>query len=503
MSRALTLANVRIPGPTTAGAAFDIHLEGGLIRRIDPVPAGRASASPGGTRSDRPDEVLDGGGRFAVPGLWDNHVHAGQWALARQRIDVSAAPSARALAAAIAPVAAERRAGNASLLIGYGFRDALWPDTPTPAVLDEATAGLPAVMIGGDLHCAWLNSAALQRFGLAGHPTGVLREAELFAIMDALSDVPEAVLDTAVAEATRAAAARGIVGIVDFEMSDAAPAWSRRIAAGIDGLRVVCSVWTSALPAAVDRGLRTGDPLPGTGGLALAGPLKVITDGSMNTRTAYCDQPYPGEDAGHGILSVPYQDLVGTMRQAWSAGITSAIHAIGDHANRLALDAFEEVGCPGSVEHAQLLHPADVRRMSRLGVVGSVQPEHLLADRDAAEILWAGRTSDAYVFRSMLDAGVRLAFGSDAPVMPADPWIALSAAVFRSGGDRGPWHPEQRISVAEALAASTGGVSGLRAGGVADIVLVERDPFGCSAADLRTMPVFATFLGGRQTFGPA
>jgi predicted amidohydrolase YtcJ len=499
MSRALTLANVRIPGPRGAGAATEIHLADGLIRRISPSASRPPTGFPAASRSG---EVLDCEGRFAVPGLWDHHVHSGQWALARQRIDVSGAPSARALAAAIAPVAAERRAGDAAILIGYGFRDALWADSPTPALLDEATAELPAVMIGGDLHCAWLNSAALQRFGLAEHPTGVLREAELFAIMDALSDVPEAVLDAAVAEAARAAAARGVVGIVDFEMSDAAPVWSRRIASGVDELRVVCSVWTSALPSAIDRGRRTGDPVPGTGGLALVGPLKVITDGSMNTRTAYCDQPYPGEDAGYGILSVPYQDLVAVMELAWSAGIASAIHAIGDHANRLALNAFEQVGCPGSIEHAQLLHGTDAARMGRLGVVASVQPEHLLEDRDAADILWAGRTSDAYVFRSMIDAGVRLAFGSDAPVVPADPWSALSAAVFRSRDGREPWHPEQRISVGEALAASTNGVSCLRAGGVADIVLVERDPFDCSADELRAMPVFATFLGGRQTFGP-
>lgn len=494
----LLLTNVRIPNRSGSGVLAEILVRDGLIARIE------QPSTAVGNRA--PDHVVDGDGRWAVPGLWDNHVHMNQWALARQRIDVSGARSARELAASIAAVAAQRRAGGAPILIGYGFRDALWPDTPTPALLDSATAGLPTVVIGGDLHCAWLNSAALQRFGRAEHPTGVLREAELFSIMGELSDVPGPVLDAAVADAVRAAGARGVVGIVDFEMSDSAPVWTRRIASGIDGLRVRCSVWPDHLDAALARGLRSGDPVPRTNDLAVAGPLKVITDGSLNTRTAYCDDPYPvtddGGGGGHGILSVPFDDLVETMSRAWAGGLTSAIHAIGDHANRLVLDAFERVGCPGTIEHAQLMHTADVARMAALGIVASVQPEHAMDDREVADTHWAGRTSEAFAFRSLLAGGVRLAFGSDAPVAPLDPWIAMSAAAFRSRDGLEPWHPEQCITVADALTASTGRVGTLRPGGPADLVLTERDPFSCTADELRSMPVYATFLGGRQTFGP-
>lgn len=499
MSR-LLLRNVRTPDPHGASGELDILVSDGLIDDIRP-----GSGSPG---SPAPDDVVDAEGRFVVPGLWDNHVHMNQWALARQRVDVAAADSAAALAASIAPIADERRRDGSPILIGYGFRDGLWADTPTPALLDAVTGELPAVMISGDLHCAWLNSAALRRFGVADHPTGVLREAELFAIMQVLSDQPEATIDGWVEQAAIAAAARGVVGIVDFEMPDTAPVWERRIAAGCDSLRVVCSVWTQALDTAIGRGRHSGDPIPGTGGLAITGPLKVITDGSLNTRTAYCEDPYPGETTsgagdGHGILTVPADELVSAMRRAWSAGIDSAIHAIGDRANRLALDAFEAVGCPGTIEHAQLLSAEDVGRMARLGVIASVQPEHAMDDRDVAEIHWAGRTSRAFTFRALLDAGVALAFGSDAPVAPLDPWIAMSAAVFRSRGGREPWHPEQRIDLVQALAASSNGVAALRPGGVADLVIVERDPYAADARQLREMPVWATFLGGRQTFGPS
>jgi predicted amidohydrolase YtcJ len=201
-------------------------------------------------------------------------------------------------------------------------------------------------------------------------------------------------------------------------------------------------------------------------------------------------------------LSVPFDDLVATMDRARAAGISSAIHAIGDHANRMAVDAFERVGASGSIEHVQLIHRQDALRMARLGIVASVQPEHAMDDRDVAETHWAGRTSDAFAFRGLIDAGVRIVLGSDAPVAPLDPWISLSAAVFRSRDGREPWHPEQRITAAEALMASTNGVSALRPGGVADLVVVDRDPHTCDAEELRSMAVFATFLGGRPTFGP-
>jgi predicted amidohydrolase YtcJ len=494
------LSNVRLAGTPLDDAPLEIFVRDGVIRHIGPA------GSAGSTKQDlgTPEVVLDCEGRWAIPGLWDSHTHMNQWALARQRVDVSAAGSAHGLATGIATVAAERRSQPGGILIGYGFRDGLWPDSPSPELLDGVTGDLPTVMISGDLHSAWLNSAALDRFDNREHPTGVLREAELFTIMQGLSQLPDDDLDRAIDDAARAAAARGVVGIVDFEMPDSLLPWTRRIAGGTTSLRVVCSVWPEALERAIDRGLRTGEPVPGTHGLAVAGPLKVVTDGSLNTRTAYCDEPYPGEESGgHGILTVPYEQLVAGMGRAWSAGISSAIHAIGDHANRLAVDAFERVGCPGSIEHVQLIHGPDIVRMARLGIVASIQPEHAMDDRDVAEMHWAGRTPDAFAYRSMLDAGVRLALGSDAPVAPLDPWMAMSAAVFRSRDGREPWHPEQRIDLRNAMRSSTGTVTELRVGGPGDIVVVERDPFACDGDKLRTMPVFATFVAGRATFGPS
>ena len=187
------------------------------------------------------------------------------------------------------------------------------------------------------------------------------------------------------------------------------------------------------------------------------------------------------------------------MTRASAAGIHPSVHAIGDHANTIALDAFAEVGCRGRIEHAQLVAIADLPRFARLGVAASVQPDHALDDRDVADRMWAGRTERAFPLRSLLDAGARVLLGSDAPVSPLDPWITIAAAVGRTRGGREPWHPEQAISIADAIAASTR--STVAVGQPADLVVVEIDPLKASVDELREMPVRSTVLAGRVTYG--
>jgi predicted amidohydrolase YtcJ len=185
------------------------------------------------------------------------------------------------------------------------------------------------------------------------------------------------------------------------------------------------------------------------------------------------------------------------MGSAAAAKIVPAIHAIGDEANRIALDAFQTVGCGGRIEHAQLLRPDDLRRFAALGVAASVQPEQAMDDRDVTDRYWAGRTERAFVLRGLLDAGAKLLFGSDAPVAPLDPWITMAAAVGRGRDGREPWHPEQAVTFEEVLRSSTR--STIAVGQRADLVVLEADPFAASAEDLRTMPVVGTLVGGRWT----
>ena len=430
----------------------------------------------------------DLGGRWVFPGLWDNHVHFTQWTLHSQRVDLSAAASAAEAAAIMG-----RADASAGILIGAAFRDALWPDAPNLTVLDGATAGVPAVLVSGDLHAVWLNSAALTQFGHAGHPTGLLREDDAFAVVGRLGAFPEETIDAWARSAAAAAAKRGVVGIVDLEMDWNLASWRRRIAAGHDALRVEFAVYTEHLERAIAEGLHTGQRIDD---LLTMGGYKVLTDGSLNTRTAYIHDEY--EDHSHGMLTVPPEKLLPLMRRAAESGIKPYVHAIGDHANTLALDAFEQIGSGGRIEHAQLLAESDIPRFAALGVEASVQPEHAMDDRDVAERHWAGRTGRTYAFRSLLDAGATLLLGSDAPVSPLDPWVGISAAVSRARDGREPWHPEQRITVAEALDASAR--TTVAVGQPADLVVTELDPFTADGEQLRNMRVAATLLGGRYTY---
>ena len=175
------------------------------------------------------------------------------------------------------------------------------------------------------------------------------------------------------------------------------------------------------------------------------------------------------------------------------------MHAIGDHANSLALDAFAATGARGRIEHAQLLTPDDLGRFAELGIVASVQPEHAVDDRDVADRYWAGRTSRAFAYRSLLDAGAGLVLGSDAPVAPLDPWITMAAAVHRSADGRPSWHPEQEIPFPVALAASAGSGGPIVVGRAADLVITDLDPAAVGPDRLRAMPVAGTMLGGRWT----
>ena len=372
-------------------------------------------------------------------------------------------------------------------------------------MLDEATGDIPTYLINADVHSVWLNSAALRREGHAPDGIGMLREAPAFEISRRLNDVEPAVGDRLVARMAADAATRGVVGIVDLDMAWNEGAWARRLAGGFDALRVEFGIYPELLDRAIAEGLRTGDPVRGAASdLAHVGSLKVITDGSLGTRTAACSHPYPGDPHNHGMLTVSPEMLLGLMTAATAAGLSCAIHAIGDVANSHALDAFAVSGATGTIEHAQLVAHADIPRFARLGVGASVQPEHAVDDRDMTDSIWAGQTAVPYPLRSLADSGARMLFGSDAPVSPLDPWAAIAAAVFRTRDGRAPWHPDQAIDVATALAASTHGGTGeaaarIEPGAVADLALCESDPLTASETELRAMRVAATMLGGRLT----
>jgi len=395
-----------------------------------------------------------------------------------RRLDLSPAGSAAEAAALVRRAITVNPPEAGVVFLASGFRDGLWPDAPSAELLEFGD--IPVALLSGDVHTLWTNRAALRMLGQRDEDWW-LREQPAFDLTRRISAVSTEVLDRWALDAARAAAARGVTGIVDFEMEDGPGSWARRFAAGFTGLRVRAAVYphTAEVP-------HIESPL------YEVGPYKLFTDGSLNTRTAWCYDDYPGTgDAG--LATYEPGGLLAAARAGVARDLAPAIHAIGDRAVTEALDVFEQLGVPGSIEHVQLIRDADLARFAALGIRASVQPEHAMDDRDVAEHYWAGRTGRAFAYRSLLNAGAELALGSDAPVAPLDPWITMAAAVTRSRDGRDPWHPEQAISPLEALAASTHDLPG-------DLVIVDDDP--TVPDNLRDMRVHATMVAGTWTHGP-
>lgn len=485
MTETLTLRGAR---PYDGGDPIDVVVRDGLIAAIAPAGA----AAPIG-------EVVEVDGRWIGPGLWDAHVHFTQHVIRRRRIDLTETRSADDVLAVVRRARAEGAPLTDGMLMGYGFRDGLWLVPATLDALDAAVNDVPVVLVSGDLHCGWMNRAAAARFGIDLDGTGLLREGPWIDLLHSFDEAAHLPVD-AYAEAADAAAARGVVGIVEYENTDNVTEWSQRTASGLTSLRTDIAVWPDRLESVIAAGYRTGD-LVDDAGLVTFGRLKVVVDGSLNTRTAWCWDPYPGMDPGHphacGLESVPIPELRRLLHRARDAGIGAAVHAIGDRANTEVLDTFAELGMKGVIEHAQLVRDDDFARFAEIGLIASVQPEHAMDDRDVADHHWAGRTGRAFAFGSLHRSGAALRLGSDAPVAPLDPWISLSAATARSRGDREAWHPEQRLPLDVALAASVR--TALAVGQPADLVIVDRDPYASDRDELRGMPVAATLLGGRFT----
>jgi predicted amidohydrolase YtcJ len=481
-------------------------------------------------------ETIDLGGRAVLPGFTDAHVHFLSWALARQSVDLDGAATLDAALGRVA--AAVQRRPPDTWVTGRGWNKNLWGagDFPTRHDLDRVAPANPVLLASKDGHATWLNSRALARAGITaqtpdppggrilhdarGEPTGILLETAGELAYRALPPLDVATATAVLRDAIPAAQALGLTGICDLEGREAFSAFQQLHAEGALGLRVSMGIPASGLDAAVELGLRTG-----FGDETLqVGPLKLFLDGALGPQTAYLLAPYEGRPADRGIARMTPEELTATVQRARRAGIGVAMHAIGDAAVRLALDAAaaaraaaaqEGVGADQllRIEHAQLVDPADQPRFAQLGVIASLQPIHATSDRRIADRHWGARTAYAYPWRALLAAGATLAFGTDAPVEPLDPLRSLYAAVTRQderGEPPGGWHPEQRLTLAEAVRAYTlGSAAACRAEAVrgsiepgkeADLVVLSRDPFAGPPAALLEARVDLTVFAGRVVF---
>ncbi len=485
-------------------------LENGSIYTLDPrLPRVRALSLAGplvvggvDVREGDDDSVgherVDLDGRCVLPGFCDSHLHFRSWALARSELDLTACGSrAEALT----------HAGDADgegWIRGRGWRAAAWSDgAPSAAVLDEVTGERPAALTAHDGHTLWLNSAALRSAGIE-HPTGILQEREAWAFP--LPEPSPLEVSRAVRATMADANARGVVAILDLEASGGRDLWQRLDADRRLTLRVHMGVAAEQLGAARALELRSGFGSE----LLKVGPVKVFMDGTLGSQTAWMLD-------GSGEVLTTQAELEQIVREAAAGGLDVAVHAIGDGANRAALNAFEttrerweQALIRPRIEHVQCLDDADLGRFADLGVIASMQPSHATSDRDVADRLWGERAACAYRTRDLLDSGAHVAFGSDAPVEPLDPLAGIHAAVHRTADRRDPWYPEQRIPVADAVlgftAAGAYAVGDERRRGLllpgyaADLVVLDTDIIA-QPERISQARVEATMLAGRWVHG--
>jgi predicted amidohydrolase YtcJ len=410
-------------------------------------------------RYDLPDALV-------TPGMVDGHTHLALWALNRRRVELS---GLRTREDVIARVAAARPVQG--WVIGQGWDANGWTSPPDRQALDRVQAG-PVYLDSLDVHAVWLNTAALAAAGITrdlpdpyggrivrdagGEPSGLLLERAIELVTPHLPEPPPDILDAALLEAQAEAHRFGVTGIHDVESMQVLQAFQRLEAAGALRLRVLFHPPASSLSGLISRGIRSGQ---GTEWLAIGG-VKLFLDGSLGSRTAWMLEPYAGSrECGMPITSEA--EARQAMTAAAAAGIATTVHAIGDAAVRRALDLLVDLpaaGLPHRIEHFQCVHPFDLDRATRSGLVISMQPAHLLTDIPLVDRHWGERGRGAYAFRSLLQRGARLVFGSDVPVASLDPREGFYAALERKGFDGAPakgWRPEEKLGFVDALAGYT------------------------------------------------
>ena len=487
----------------------------------------RALLAPGG-------RAVDLLGRTVVPGFTDAHLHFMSYGLSLKQIDLAQVPTLEEALARVAARAATTPAGQ--WLLGRGWDHSLWEGGafPTRGDLDRVAPEHPVFLRRKCGHAGWANSRALELAGVTagtpdppggaidrhpatGQPTGILRERAM-GLMFRLFEEP--LMDEAV-EAIKAGMTNahelGLVGIHTMEGAAAFRGFQQLRAAGELKLRVLMQIPEDNLDAAIQAGLQTGF---GDERLRIGG-VKMFADGALGAHTAYMIAPFDDEPDNYGIPVVTAEHLREVVSKASRAGIAAFVHAIGDRANREVLDAMEASREAGHglhlrhrIEHSQILHPDDIPRLARLGVIASMQPIHATQDMLLANALWGARCAGAYAWRSLLDTGAVLAFGSDSPVEDLSVVKGIHAAVTRRRADGSPgpegWYPEQCLTVAEAVYAYTAGAayaSGeeaikgtLSPGKLADLVVLSQDIFTVDPMAILETEVLATMFDGEFVY---
>lgn len=518
-----------------------------------------------------PQHIVDLQGTFVAPGFCDSHIHLYETILAARSVQSTGSKSLDDMLHRIRTYIQQRLETSSpghtptqdEWIRGQGWNESRWPEPQYPQRMDlDAATGMvqPAIFWRSDMHVAVCNTPALQRSGITattpdppggaigraadGTPNGILYDTAIDLVARAIPPLDGDLLAAGILDAGARLRRLGITSIHDQRLQNGhdGPRMLRAYAAlhaqGKLPLRIHCNIGGTYLDHALALGLTSG---LGDEWLRI-GHVKYFIDGSLGSRTAWMLEPYahdPAHDSSHGtnpgattgdteppthatgLCVTPPHELRQAFARALAGDLSISVHAIGDRGNREVLDIFEELLpqyptplLPHRIEHVQILAPEDMERLARLNLTASVQPVHALDDIEIARRYLGIRGAYTYAFQTLLAAGTRLAFGSDAPVADPNPLLGIHAAVLRrrpGGGDRDIWHASQAIDLTAALHAYTTGaaaavsyshaVGSLQAGKLADFVLLSQDPFEHlhqrgDAANLAEIDILATVLNG-------
>ncbi len=487
------------------------------------------------------DEVLDARGSLVVPGFIDSHVHFLEGGRRLVSVQLRTARSREAFVTAIREYAA--RVPPGTWITGGDWDHENWGgELPTRHWIDAVTPDHPVGVTRLDGHMALVNGAALRIAGItaatpdvpggeivrdaSGQPTGILKDNAMALVARHVPPPDAAALDQALQTAMEYVAARGVTSVHHMGTWADVEVFERARRAGRLRTRVYAAVPLDSWERLRDevRGGRFGGADGRGDDWLRLGALKGFVDGSLGSHTAAFLEPFTDAPGDRGLLVNTVDDLTRWIGGADAAGLHVVVHAIGDRANRVLLDIFEKVARANGprdrrfrIEHAQHLAAPDIARFARQDVIASMQPYHAIDDgRWAERVIGPERAARTYAFRSLLDAGARLAFGSDWFVAPPTPLEGLLAAAHRQtldGAHPDGWIPAQRITVEEALRAYTVDAAyaefgearkgRIAEGLLADFVVLDRDVLGATADVLRQARVRRTVAGGKTVFDAA
>jgi predicted amidohydrolase YtcJ len=475
-------------------------------------------------------ERQDMRGRVILPGLTDAHIHLQEYALSLQALNCEGNTIPQILHRVEEHLKAAPPGG---WVRGHGWNQNDWDGSwPSAADLDTVAPGNPVYLTAKSLHVGWANSVAMKLAGITqatpepvdgqiqrdsrGIPTGLLFEGAVKLIEQAIPEPEPETLATTFRRLLPDLWRVGLTGIHDFGKRTSFQAFQLLRERGELGLRVVKSIPLDLLSQAAGLGLRTGF---GDDFLRI-GSVKLFADGALGPHTGAMFAGYVDDPQNRGILILNAGQLFEQGRLAVESGLSLAVHAIGDRAVHEVLEGFrrvrayeEEHNLPAlrhRIEHVQTIRAEDAGGLAELGLIASMQPIHATSDMDMADRLLGERVGLSYAWRTQLQHGARLAFGSDAPVESPNPFLGVHAAVTRRrlDGSPGPdgWVPEQRLTIGEALNGFTFGpayaagmedcLGRLAQGYLADLIVLESDPFICDPAELSAIQPMATMFGG-------